>query len=166
MRASWTHSKARSIASRPIIQTLHRDIKNASGLSLDDKLRDLLTDVETKRLLYEALGPYNDFALQFFCDLLPPERTITTRELTLDDGSKLRLSGFNSAFVSSAADKAGDLFVDPACFQLKRIVRYKLLDVVTEIMAYGVYKPDATLADQRNCLEHGLLLLCDAWAFT
>jgi len=32
----------------------------------------------------------------------------------------LRLVGFNSAFVSSAADKREDLFVDPACFQLKR----------------------------------------------
>jgi hypothetical protein len=110
----------RNIVSRPIVQALHRDIKATSELSLDGMLRGLLDDPESKRLLYEALGPYNDFALQFFCDLLPPERTITTKELTLSDGSKLKLSGFNSAFVSSAADKPGDLFVDPACFQLKR----------------------------------------------
>jgi hypothetical protein len=32
----------------------------------------------------------------------------------------LRLSGFNSAFVSSSADKKGDLFIDPACMQLVR----------------------------------------------
>lgn len=66
------------------------------------------------------MDPFNFFAQQFFCDLLPPERTIATRDLALRDGSILRLVGFNSAFVSSAADKKEDLFVDPACFQLTR----------------------------------------------
>ena len=110
----------RSITSRRLIQAIHRDIKAASDITLDGVLRGLLTDDETGRLLYEALGPYNAFAGQFFCDLLPPGRTIAQRDLLLDDGSTLRLSGFNSAFVSSAADAAGDLFVDPACFQLQR----------------------------------------------
>lgn len=114
------HDAVRSIASRNLIQTIHHDIKNASTVALDGVLRGLLTDTETSRLLYEALGPYNDFAGQFFCDLLPPERTIARRELPLNDGSILRLSGFNSAFVSSTADKKPDLFIDPACFQLLR----------------------------------------------
>jgi hypothetical protein len=114
------HDVVRAIASRPIIQSLHRDIKRTSTISLDGTLRGLLTDVETRRLLYEAIGPYNNFAVQFFCDLLPPERTIAIRDLTLEDGSTLRISGLNSAFVSSSSDCAGDLFVDPACFQLQR----------------------------------------------
>jgi 3',5'-cyclic AMP phosphodiesterase CpdA len=114
------HDVVRSIASRNLIQTIHRDIKNASGVALDGLLRGLLTDQETSRLLYEALGPYNNFAGRFFCDLLPPERTVAQRELLLNDGSTLRLSGFNSAFVSSTADKEKDLFIDPACFQLVR----------------------------------------------
>lgn len=114
------HDVVRSIASRPLIQTIHRDIKNASAGSLEGLLRGLLTDQEASRLLYESIGPYNSFAGQFFCDLLPSERTIAHRDLTLNDGSILRLSGFNSAFVSSAADKPGDLFVDPACTQLIR----------------------------------------------
>jgi hypothetical protein len=114
------HDVLRDIASRRLIQTIHRDIKAASPVTLEGMLRGLLTDPETARLLYEALGPYNQFASQFFCDLLPPERTIARRDLPLEDGSILRLSGFNSAFVSSAADKAGDLFVDPACFQLPK----------------------------------------------
>jgi hypothetical protein len=112
------HDVVRTIASRTLIQTIHRDIKNASEVALDGILRGLLTDKETSRLLYEALGPYNIFAGQFFCDLLPPERTIAHRDLFLNDGSILRLSGFNSVFVSSTADKKGDLFIDPACTQL------------------------------------------------
>jgi hypothetical protein len=114
------HDVVRSIASRSLIQTIHRDIKNASEGTLDGLLRGLLSDQEVSRLLYESLGPYNTFAGQFFCDLLPPERTVARRDLRLNDGSILRLSGFNSAFVSSTADKECDLFVDPASFQLVR----------------------------------------------
>jgi hypothetical protein len=114
------HDVVRSIAARPLVQALHRDIKNTSEGALEGLLRGLLTDHEASRLLYKALGTYNSFAGQFFCDLLPPERTIAHRDLFLNDGSILRLSGFNSAFVSSSADKKGDLFIDPACMQLAR----------------------------------------------
>lgn len=114
------HDVVRSVASRTLIQTIHRAIKDTNDIALDGLLRGLLSEEEASRLLYEALGPYNSFAGQFFCDLLPPERTIAQRDLFLNDGSILRLSGFNSAFVSSAADRKGDLFVDPACMQLVR----------------------------------------------
>lgn len=116
------HDVVRDIAGRRLIQTIHRGIKANDEITLEGTLRGLLTDPETARLLYEALGPYNQFASQFFCDLLPPERTIAKRDLRLNDGSVLRLSGFNSAFVSSAADTPfpPSLFVDPACFQLQK----------------------------------------------
>jgi calcineurin-like phosphoesterase family protein len=114
------HDVVRSIADRRVIQSIHKDIKNVSDITLDATLSGILKDDEAGRLLYESLGPYNTFANRFFCDLLPPERTRAQRDLTLNDGSILRLSGLNSAFVSSSADRAGDLFVDPASFQLIR----------------------------------------------
>jgi hypothetical protein len=114
------HDVIPNIAGRHLIQALHHDIKSASVAALDGVLRGLLSDPETSRLLYESIGPYNTFAGQFFCDLLPPERTISRRDLVQNDRSILRVSGFNSAFVSSAADKPGDLFVDPASTQLIR----------------------------------------------
>jgi len=42
------------------------------------------------------------------------------RDLLLNDGSTLRLWGLNTAFVSSSRDRPGDLFVDPASFQITR----------------------------------------------
>ena len=105
------HDVVRSVAGRALVQSLHRDIKNASTGALDPIMAGLLQDVEASRLLYEALQPYNVFAGQFFCDLLPPDRTIASRDLVLNDGSILRMSGLN---------RAGDLFVDPASFQLLR----------------------------------------------
>lgn len=113
------HDVVRAVASRPVIQSLHRDIKAAANdVAVDSLLRGFLSDAEAGRLLYESIGPYNFFAQQFFCDLLPPQRTIAKRELALNDGSGLRLCGLNSVFVSSAADKRGDLFADPACLQI------------------------------------------------
>jgi len=114
------HDVVRTVASQRVIQALHRDIKSQGSIALDGTLRGLLNDDETGDYLYKSLGNYNDFAGQFFCDLLPPDRMQATRELELNDGSVLRLVGLNSTFVSSSADAPGDLFVDPAAFQIMR----------------------------------------------
>ncbi len=114
------HDVVRNVASRRMIQALHMAIKAASDIALDATLRGLLSDAETGPFLYESLANYNLFAEQFFCDLLPPKRTMAQRDLRLNDGSTLRLTGLNSAFVSSESDQRGDLFIDPASHQLVR----------------------------------------------
>jgi hypothetical protein len=114
------HDVVRSTASKPMVQALHEQIKSAKPKSLDVKLCEFLSDPETSRVLYAPLEPFNLFAGQFFCDVSAPMRTIAKRDIKLNDGSTLRLTGLNSAFVSSEADKAGDLFVDPACFQITK----------------------------------------------
>lgn len=114
------HDVVRSMASKPMVQALHQQIKTANPMFVDTILRSLLLDPETSRALYAPLDEFNLFAGQFFCDVSAPMRTIATRNLNLNDGSILRLTGFNSALVSSNVDKAGDLFVDPACFQVTR----------------------------------------------
>lgn len=115
------HDVERSIVSQsPVIQAIHQQIKAASDIAYDALLRGFLTDHEASRLLYKSIGNYNFFAQTFFCDIFPPERTIARRDLVLNDNSILRLSGFNSVLVSSAADAPGQLYVDPACYQLIR----------------------------------------------
>lgn len=114
------HDIDRGVTSKKLIKAIHRDIKDADGQSLENHLREYLTDKDTGRLLYKSLSAYNNFSGQFFCDLLPPERTIAKRKLTLNDGSILQIIGLNSTFVSSSDDKELDLFVDPACFQFTR----------------------------------------------
>jgi DNA repair exonuclease SbcCD nuclease subunit len=115
------HDVDRNIVSQsPVIQALHQQIKAASDLAYDALLRGFLTDHEASRLLYKSIENYNFFAQTFFCDVLPPERTIARRDLVLNDNSILRLSGFNSVLVSSAADALSQLYIDPACHQLIR----------------------------------------------
>ncbi|WP_258090109.1 metallophosphoesterase [Serratia liquefaciens] len=112
------HDVVRSLADRYYVQLAHKAIKAANDPSAEIAIQ--MSHPETQRMLYESLDNYNQFALQFFCDLLPPERTRATRDLTLNDGSTLRLWGLNSAFLSSGYDQEGDLFVDPASMQIMR----------------------------------------------
>ncbi|WP_447617844.1 metallophosphoesterase [Enterobacter roggenkampii] len=112
------HDVVRQRADRYLVQMAHGAIKASSNPSYE--IAKQLREPDTQRLLYESLDNYNQFALQFFCDLLPPERTRATRDLKLNDGSTLRLWGLNSAFVSSSQDAMGDLFVDPASMQITR----------------------------------------------
>ncbi len=112
------HDVVRDQADRNLVQLIHRSIKQAENPNAE--ISKQLRDVDARRLLYESLDNYNAFALQFFCDLLPPERTRATRDVFLNDGSILRLWGLNSALVSSGKDKERDLFVDESSFQITR----------------------------------------------
>ena len=112
------HDVVRELAQRNLVQLIHNEIKTAVDPA--EAIARQMRGPDARRLLYESLDNYNAFALQFFCDLLPPERTRATRGLPLNDGSTLRLWGLNTAFVSSQYDAPGSLFVDPASRQITR----------------------------------------------
>ena len=112
------HDVVREAAERNLVQLIHREIKAAADPG--EEIARQMRDADARRLLYESLDNYNAFALQFFCDLLPPERTRAIRDLVLNDGSTLRLWGLNTAFVSSRHDVPGGLYVDPASRQITR----------------------------------------------
>lgn len=112
------HDVVRAKADRNLVQMIHRQIKAAG--SPTQEIAKQLADPDACRLLYESLDNYNQFALQFLCDLLPPERTRAKRDLKLNDGSTLRLWGLNTACVSSSADRERELFFDPASLQITR----------------------------------------------
>jgi hypothetical protein len=114
------HDVDRKVADEDLVQLIHDDIKGTPDHGVDAKIRKYLTKPDSRALLYQSLEAYNVFAQQFFCDMLPPERTRVNRTFQLNDGSTLKLWGVNSAFLSSAADKKDDLFVDPATFQITR----------------------------------------------
>lgn len=114
------HDVDRKVADGRLVQVLHSEIKRASELTVNDVITGFLSDPETSRPLYASIDSYNLFAEQFFCSLLPPSRTRIWRDFVLNDGSTLRLWGINTAFVSSSADKEGDLFIDQASLQIPR----------------------------------------------
>ncbi|MGI2214341.1 metallophosphoesterase [Shewanella oncorhynchi] len=123
------HDVVRTKADSPTVQSLHSAIKNTAHPR--DEITKLFLDGEGPRLLLDSLANYNNFALQFFCDLYAPDRTIAKRDIQLNDGSILRLWGLNTALVSSSKDTEGELFVDSSSFQISNEV-----GVVNLVMAH------------------------------
>ena len=114
------HDVVRAKADSKLVQLIHDDFKRHALAELNHKIGSTLLDAPSARLIYESLDNYNAFAFQFFCDLLPPDRTRARRDLELNDGSTLRLWGLNTAFTSSSKDVENGIFVDPASFQITR----------------------------------------------
>ncbi|ASL44122.1 3',5'-cyclic adenosine monophosphate phosphodiesterase CpdA [Burkholderia sp. AD24] len=113
------HDVCRDTAGKVVVQSLHDGVKaRAKSVEVNDELRRHLSDAEAGELLYKSLANYNAFAGNFLCGLLPPTKTVAIRNLSLNDGSVLRISGLNSTFLSSAKDRKGDLFVDPAALSI------------------------------------------------
>ncbi|MEW9879141.1 metallophosphoesterase [Pseudomonas putida] len=112
------HDAVRKLADENLVQLIHKQIQGSADPA--SELSKYLADTTSKSLLYQSLDNFNQFAGQFFCDLLPPNRTRATRDLVLNDGSTLRLWGINTAVLSSSRDVKGSLVVDQASFQITR----------------------------------------------
>jgi calcineurin-like phosphoesterase family protein len=97
---------------------------------VDNELRKWLRDPDSARIIFRPIENYNRFAAKFLCSIGPytmlPDGSIakdtsypfTTRDVELDDGSLLRLWGFNSVIVSDLSDKKDTMLVDPASSQI------------------------------------------------
>lgn len=108
------HDVQQDVTKKLIVQSIHNDIKATKDPKLlPGKLAQLLNEEDSRDWLYRSIQNYNDFATQYFCDLLPPNRTTVERRFELNDGSILCITGLNSAFVSSQNDKEGTRRFNP-----------------------------------------------------
>jgi predicted phosphodiesterase len=93
-----------AIRESELIQVLHHNIRQAAPGGLDDALhRYLVKDKEAGPLLFRPTENYNVIAARFGCDI-SPAKPYWTKDLTLNDGSTLRLCGLNSTLVSDDLD--------------------------------------------------------------
>ena len=146
------HDVQRDVAKKPMVQAAHKDIQNTEPHLLVGKLRGYLMDEDNGKQLYGPLENYNTFAGQYLCSLLPPERTKIERRYRLNDGSTLCVTGLNSAFVSSHADKERSLFVDPASFTLTG--KYGVTHLVFCHHPYNWLANGPELADHLGDVSH------------
>jgi hypothetical protein len=101
--AVWTvpgnHDVDRAIIDRSeTVQALH-DRLRADVARLERIQRDAIG----AKALFEPVAAYNDFAAKYTCEV-GPERLAWHADLPLNDGSRLRLCGLNSALASSRRD--------------------------------------------------------------
>jgi calcineurin-like phosphoesterase family protein len=107
----------------PLLMDVQRWIRNAPPKDLDAQIAKYLTEERTNPdLLFSPLKSYLSFASLFSCHH-KPNQPIWTDDLTLNDGSTLRLVGLNSTLVSNATDDDGanKLVVGMAQLQFQRV---------------------------------------------
>ncbi len=92
-----------AVENSELIQLLHGRLRSLDLPDLDDQIRKFMQDPEAARMLYQPLANYNEFAAPFECNI-KPDKPFWEADLTLNDGSILRLRGVNSALVSDKFD--------------------------------------------------------------
>jgi hypothetical protein len=101
---------------------------------VDAELREWLRDPSSANIIFSPIENYNRFfAAKLLCAIGPynvigPDgktvpnvsKPFVLRDVRLNDGSVLRLWGFNSVLVSDLTDKVDSMLVDPAAAQITR----------------------------------------------
>ena len=109
---------------------LHKDARNKlrsyPADQSDGILRNYLTEPFAAQMLFGPIENYNRFAAEFVCNLAaedperPEAKPFAMRDWELNDGSTLRIWGFNSVLVCDEHDARGRMFIDPAAAQVVR----------------------------------------------
>lgn len=87
-----------------MLQSAHKQLRPPNARDIDDAISGCLRDTLGAELLFSPLSAYNSFANNFRCPS-KPSPLHWEFDLTLNDGSTLRLWGINSALVSDSNDE-------------------------------------------------------------
>lgn len=107
----------------------------------DEIRRNYLVDTAGAQMLFGPIENYNRFAAEFVCNLAaenperPEAKPFAMRDWELNDGSTLRVWGFNSVLVCDEHDALGAMFVDPTAAQVVR----RAPDVTHVVMCHHPY---------------------------
>ena len=85
------------------IKSIRAEINNSNIENIDDILKRKLNDSESGKLLLKPFHEYNKFSRKYECNINNKDPW-WDYDFTLNDGSKLRLRGINTALVSDLLD--------------------------------------------------------------
>lgn len=108
------HDVDQAISETVPVKSVRKFVKEKGEGSRQETIRKVLSEEQSREILYSPIEAYNDFAVRYSCRLTPPNETVAREYLDLHDGWKLRLIGLNSALLSGRGDAKGSLLVDNA----------------------------------------------------
>jgi predicted phosphodiesterase len=122
------HDVDRRVEGGPAPVMVRQALRNEQADRLDAEISRWMRDRLSSNLIFGPIESYNRFAAKFLCPLRAyiddtgtsdvPARPFATRDLKLNDGSILRLWGFNTVLVSDITDAENRMLVDPAAAQI------------------------------------------------
>lgn len=110
------------LTQKSFIEDSHAAIRSVKNNELrDSELKRRLGLPDTKAFLYESLENYNHFALAYNCCFhADGDNYAWSRDLSLDDGSVLRIRGLNTALLSGQKDLEKSLFLGRSAWSIGR----------------------------------------------
>jgi 3',5'-cyclic AMP phosphodiesterase CpdA len=124
------HDVDRKAEAGPAQVMARETLRSKAASSIDAELRKWMRDKLSSDVIFGPIENYNRFAAKFLCALRPyvdndgtedvPSRPFACRDLKLNDGSILRLWGFNTVIVSDITDDEGRMLIDPAAAQIEQ----------------------------------------------
>lgn len=87
-----------------LLQVTHKELREGGPANLDALMLAYLEEEAAAELLFKPFHGYNEFAALYRC-ATKPGRLYWQDDLELDDGSRLRIHGINSALISSHVDE-------------------------------------------------------------
>lgn len=126
------------------IQDGHDAIRRGTNFIERDKALNVRLNLpEARSLFYSPIAAYNEFAARYQSSFFADDETfVWEHDFELNDGSKLRLRGLNTALLSGLGDKEKHLFLGSRAWTLPQ---YEGLEYM--IMAHH---PTSWLADGRE----------------
>lgn len=123
------HDVDRRSEAGPAQVMARQSLRDRPADQLDAEIFKWMRDKLSANLIFGPIDNYNRFAAKFLCPLRAyvdggeadevPARPFAMRNLTLEDGSTLRLWGFNTVLVSDVSDAENTMLVDPAAAQIE-----------------------------------------------
>lgn len=126
------HDVDRAVEGGPAFLAARKQLREIGVREADGEIRKWLRDRISADVIFGPIENYNRFAAKFLCALRPYIETgaeqkaadrlgrpFATRQMRLNDGSTLRLWGFNTVLISDANDKEGRMLIDPAASQIE-----------------------------------------------
>ncbi|QOF72504.1 metallophosphoesterase [Aminobacter sp. SR38] len=123
------HDVDRNVETDPAQLMAREALRGKRANEVNGELRKWMRGKIASTVIFGPIQNYNRFAAKFLCPLRPyidddgtgdhPARPFACRDVPLNDGSTLRMWGFNTVLVSDDKDDERRMLIDPAAAQIE-----------------------------------------------
>lgn len=119
------HDVDRRVGNSPLYAGARNSLRNQPIEKSNAEITKYMDDEGSSKALFDRIENYNRFAARFLCevgrfDKKTGKMPYVQRDFDLNDGSTLRIWGFNSVLVCDEFDNPQKMFVDPSAAQIER----------------------------------------------
>ncbi len=156
------HDVDRNMETDPAQLLARGALRDKPAIQLDAEISKWMRGKISSGVIFGPIQNYNRFAAKFLCALRPYidndstgsilGRPFACRDLELDDGSTLRLWGFNTVLLSDEAATENRMLIDPAAAQIE--VKEGVCHVVMAHHPFNWLKNRQAFEDRCNAVAH------------